>query len=109
MPDIALIPSRLTAAERRGSKSDGHRGAGRLCTHYAGDRGAGQLLHQMCIRDSFIAVTDGVDSTQGDNEFTPFRNIITEWHTKNTSKKIRAVMKVKGNAVEHLTLSLIHI
>ena len=24
----------------------------------------------------FIAVNDGVDSTQGDNEFTPFRNII---------------------------------
>ena len=26
----------------------------------------------------FIAVNDGVDSTQGDNEFTPFRNIINE-------------------------------
>ena len=28
----------------------------------------------------FIAVNDGVDSTQGDNEFTPFRNIINEWY-----------------------------
>ena len=44
----------------------------------------------------FIAVNDGVDSTQGDNEFTPFRNIINEWYAKDTSKKIRAVMKVKG-------------
>ena len=26
----------------------------------------------------FIAVNDGVDSAQGDNEFTPFRNIINE-------------------------------
>ena len=51
----------------------------------------------------FIAVNDGVDSTQGDNEFTPFRNIINEWYAKDTSKKIRAVMKVKGNAGEHLT------
>ena len=30
----------------------------------------------------FIAVNDGVDSTQGDNEFTPFRNIINEWYAK---------------------------
>ena len=51
----------------------------------------------------FIAVNDGVDSTQGDNEFTPFRNIINEWYAKDTSKKIRSVMKVKGNAGEHLT------
>ena len=51
----------------------------------------------------FIAVNDGVDSKQGDNEFTPFRNIINEWYAKDTSKKIRAVMKVKGNTGEHLT------
>ena len=51
----------------------------------------------------FIAVHDGVDIKQGDNEFTPFRNIINEWYAKDTSKKIRAVMKVKGNAGEHLT------
>ena len=51
----------------------------------------------------FIAVNDGVDSKQGDNEFTPFRNIINEWYAKDTSKKIRTVMKVKGNAGEHLT------
>ena len=51
----------------------------------------------------FITVNDGVDSTQGDNEFTPFRNIINEWYAKDTSKKIRAVMKVKGNAGGHLT------
>jgi len=35
----------------------------------------------------FIAVNDGVDSTHGDNEFTPFRNIINEWYAKDTSKK----------------------
>ncbi len=50
----------------------------------------------------FIAVNDGVDSDKGDNEFTPFRNIINEWYAKDTSKKIRAVMRVKGNAGEHL-------
>ena len=50
----------------------------------------------------FIAVNDGVDSTQGDNEFTPFRNIINEWYAKDTSKKIRAVKKTKGMAGEHI-------
>ncbi len=44
----------------------------------------------------FIAVNDGVDSSQGDNEFTPFRNIINEWYAKDTSKKIRAVLRAKG-------------
>lgn len=56
----------------------------------------------------FIAVNDGVDSTKGDNEFTPFRNIINEWYAKDTSKKIRSVLKVKGNAGEHLTVNPIY-
>lgn len=50
----------------------------------------------------FIAVNDGVDSNQGDNEFTPFRNIINEWYAKDTSKKIRAVKKAKGMSGEHV-------
>ena len=50
-----------------------------------------------------VNTSHNVDSTQGDNEFTPFRNIMNEWYAKDTSKKIRAVMKVKGNAGEHLT------
>jgi len=51
----------------------------------------------------FIAVSDGVDSHMGDNEFTPFRNIINEWYAKDTSKKIRAVKKAKGIAGEHMS------
>ena len=50
----------------------------------------------------FIAVNDGVDSNQEDNEFTPFRNIIDEWYAKDTSKKIRAVKRSKGMAGEHI-------
>lgn len=50
----------------------------------------------------FIAVNDGVDSHVGDNEFTPFRNIINEWYAKDTSKKIRAVKRSKGMAGEHI-------
>ncbi|MEA4994848.1 MAG: recombinase family protein [Oscillibacter sp.] len=51
----------------------------------------------------FIAVNDGVDSAYGDNEFTPFRNIINEWYCRDTRKKIRAVFKAKGQSGEHLS------
>ena len=34
----------------------------------------------------------------------PERRMFNEWYAKDTSKKIRAVMKVKGNAGEHLTI-----
>jgi Site-specific recombinases, DNA invertase Pin homologs len=51
----------------------------------------------------FIAVNNGIDSeNQTDSDFTPFLNIINEWYAKDTSKKIRAVMKNKGTAGEHL-------
>ncbi len=51
----------------------------------------------------FIAVNDGVDSEKGDNEFTPFRNIINEWYAKDTSKKIRAVFQAKMKNGERTT------
>lgn len=51
----------------------------------------------------FIAINDGVDSERADNDFTPFRNIINEWYAKDTSKKIRAVMKSRALAGEHLS------
>lgn len=47
----------------------------------------------------FIAINNGVDSENGqDSDFTPFLNIINEWYAKDTSKKIRAVFKAKGEA-----------
>lgn len=50
----------------------------------------------------YIAINDGVDSAKGDNEFTPFRNLFNDFYARDTSKKIRAVMRSKGNAGEHL-------
>ena len=60
------------------------------------------LFPQKGVR--FIAVNDNVDSaSEGmDNDFTPLRNLFNEWYAKDTSKKIRAVMKSKGEAGEHL-------
>jgi site-specific DNA recombinase len=47
----------------------------------------------------FIAVNNGVDSAnQQKSDFTPFLNIINEWYAKDTSKKIRAVFKAKGES-----------
>lgn len=50
-----------------------------------------------------IAVSEGVDSMDGDNEFTPFRNIMNEWYARDISKKRRIVNKMKGNAGEPLS------
>ena len=36
----------------------------------------------------FIAVNDGVDSAEGDNEFAPLRNIKNEWNSRHISRKI---------------------
>ena len=52
----------------------------------------------------FIAVNSGVDSAnQQDNDFTPFLNIINEFYVKDSSKKVKAVMKQKGESGEYLT------
>lgn len=52
----------------------------------------------------FIALNDGVDSAEGDNDFAPFRNIMNEWYAKDISRKIRSVKRMKGNAGEPLSL-----
>lgn len=50
----------------------------------------------------FIAVNDGVDSEQGDNDFTPFRNLFNDFYAKDTSKKVRSVMKARGTSGKHM-------
>ena len=51
----------------------------------------------------FIAINDGVDSAQGDNDFAPLRNIFNEWLVRDTSKKIRAVKRSKGMSGKPIT------
>lgn len=51
-----------------------------------------------------IAVNDGVDSDKGEDDFTPFRNIMNEWYAKDMSRKMRGALKIKssqGYAIEH--------
>lgn len=59
------------------------------------------LFEQKGIR--FIAVNDMVDSKQEGDEFTPFRNIINEWYAKDTSKKVKAVLRAKGMSGKHVS------
>ena len=50
----------------------------------------------------FIAINDAVDSDKGDNDFTVIRNVFNDFYAKDTSKKVRAVMKAKGTSGKHL-------
>ena len=51
----------------------------------------------------FIAINDGVDSAQGDNDFASLRNIFNEWLVRDTSKKIKAVKRSKGMSGKPIT------
>ena len=50
----------------------------------------------------FIAVNDGVDSARGTDDFTPIRNVFNDFYAKDTSKKVRAVLKARGTSGKHL-------
>lgn len=57
----------------------------------------------------FIAISNGVDSTLSEtNEFAPFLNIMNEWYVRDTSRKIKAVLRAKGMEGKHLTSNAIY-
>jgi DNA invertase Pin-like site-specific DNA recombinase len=47
-----------------------------------------------------VAVSDGVDTAEGDNELTPIRNLFNEWYARDISKKRRISNKIKGSSGE---------
>ena len=63
-----------------------------------------EVLRQRGVR--LIAINDGVDSLKGDDDFTPFRNIMNEFYARDTSRKIRAVQKAKGERGVPLTVNV---
>ena len=65
-----------------------------------------EVLRQRGVR--LIAINDGVDSLKGDDDFTPFRNIMNEFYARDTSRKIRSVFKAKGMGGKHLTGTVIY-
>jgi len=50
----------------------------------------------------FIAITDGVDSANGFNEMSGIRNLFNDMYARDTSKKIRAVQRAKGERGERI-------
>ena len=59
------------------------------------------LFPQKGVR--YIAINDGVDSAQGDNDLTPLKNLFNEWMVRDTSRKIKAVFRSKGMSGKPIT------
>ena len=60
----------------------------------------GQLLEEDFVKLNirYIAIMDNIDSSQGLNDFLPIQDWFNEMHAKNTSQKVRAVLKNKGES-----------
>ncbi|MBQ8119929.1 MAG: recombinase family protein, partial [Ruminococcus sp.] len=50
----------------------------------------------------FIAITDGVDSANGLNDMSTLRNWFNDFYARDTSKKIRAIQRAKGERGERV-------
>lgn len=50
----------------------------------------------------YIAINDNVDTFKSENELMAFKNIFNDWFARDTSRKIRAVFKAKGNSGKSL-------
>ena len=69
----------------------------------------GQIMEILRVKGvRLIAINDGVDSINGDDDFTPFRNIMNEYYARDTSKKIKSVFKAKGMSGKHLTGTVLY-
>lgn len=52
----------------------------------------------------FIAIYDQMDTeTNPDDDIIPFKNILNEMYAKDCSRKIKAVVKAKGNSGKHIS------
>ena len=65
-----------------------------------------EILRQKGVR--LIAINDNVDSAKGDDDFTPFRNIMNEYYARDTSRKIRSTFSTKGKSGKHVTGTVIY-
>ena len=65
-----------------------------------------EILRQRGVR--LIAINDGVDTERGDDDFTPFRNIMNEYYARDTSRKIRSTFQSKGKSGKHVTGTVIY-
>ena len=54
----------------------------------------------------YIAINDGVDTLKSENGLMAFKNIFNDWYARDTSKKIRAVFKAKGQSGKPLSVPI---
>jgi len=55
-----------------------------------------ELFREKGVR--LIAINDGLDSANGDDDFTPFREVMAEWYARNTIRKVKSTLTAKGKA-----------
>ena len=53
-----------------------------------------EMFHDKGIR--LICVTDGIDTANGEDDFTPFREIMSEWYARDCSRKVKAGYRAKA-------------
>ena len=68
----------------------------------------GQLLEEDFVRLNvrYIAIMDNIDTANGVSDIVPMQDLFNEWHSKNTSDKVRRVMQSRGNAGIPLTTNI---
>ena len=65
-----------------------------------------EMFREKGIR--LICLQEGTDSADGDDDFTPFREIMAEWYARDTSRKIKTVLQAKGKNGKHLTNAAVY-
>lgn len=62
----------------------------------------GLFLEQLREQDvRLIAVAENIDTDKGEDDFMPFRNILAEWHARDTSRKIRTIFSARTAQGKH--------
>ncbi|MBP3854051.1 MAG: recombinase family protein, partial [Ruminiclostridium sp.] len=62
-----------------------------------------EIFRQRGVR--LIALNDNVDTLRGEDEMSPFRNLMNEFYAKDISKKIKSTFKSKGKSGKHVASS----
>ena len=64
----------------------------------------GLFLEQLREQEvRLIAVAEGIDTARGEDDFMPFRNIISEWQARDTSRKIKAIFGARTTQGKHVS------
>ena len=67
---------------------------------------AGRLTEEFFPENDIrvVAVSDGYDSAEGEDDLNPFRHLFNEWYSRDLSRKQRSRLNVKGNSGEPLSI-----